>query len=123
MSQKIDKINTLPNNSSVNLSLCTTIFLKLVTKNEMIQIVSTLKNNSSPGPDGITVNLIKTIHSHICIPLKHLIHLTFKTGIIPLQWKESIVTPVYKSGAQKNLNNYRPISVINNFAKIFEKVP
>ena len=41
-------------------------------------------------------------------------------GKIPNQFKESIVTPVFKSGNKPLLTNYRPISVINNFSKLFE---
>lgn len=121
MSQKIDKIENLPNDVLENHSMQSSIFLKPITKNEIIEIISSLKNNSSAGPDGISVKLIKSMHLYIIKPLLHIINLTIKTGLIPHQWKESSVTPVHKSGDYKNLNNYRPISVINNFAKIFEK--
>lgn len=121
MSQKIKKIENLPNNVLENHSIQSSIFLTPITKNEIIEIIGSLKNNSSAGPDGISVKLIKSIHLNIIKPLLHIINLTIKTGVIPYQWKESSVTPVHKSGDYKNLNNYRPISVISNFAKIFEK--
>ena len=35
--------------------------------------------------------------------------------------KDSIVTPLFKSGDHKDLNNYRPVSKISNVSKIFEK--
>lgn len=47
--------------------------------------------------------------------------MTFTSTHIPLAWKESIVTPVHKTGNTKLLTNYRPISLISNFSKIFEK--
>lgn len=97
------------------------LFLQPTTENEIISIISNLKNKSAPGPDGISSELIKCVHQHIVIPLVHLINLSFKTGDLPYQWKESVVTPVYKSGDTTNVCNYRPISVINNFAKIFEQ--
>ena len=31
------------------------------------------------------------------------------------------MTPIFKSGRQSNLNNYRPISVLSAFSRIFEK--
>lgn len=97
------------------------LFLKPVTDQELILNISTLRNNSSPGPDGITVQLIKTVHLYIIKPLRHIINLTFNTFKIPKDWKVSVVTPVYKSGDRANLTNYRPISLINNLGKIFEK--
>lgn len=118
MSEKIDKnLTHIPEGPSVQSS----IFLKPIERNEIIQIISELKSNSASGPDGISATLIKQIHMYIIEPLTYLINLSFKTAILPNQWKESIVTPVYKSGDPKNVNNYRPISVINNFTKIFEK--
>lgn len=30
--------------------------------------------------------------------------------------------PVYKKGVKKNMANYRPISLLTSFSKIFEKV-
>ena len=35
--------------------------------------------------------------------------------------KDSIVTPLFKSGDHRDLNNYRPVSKISNVSKIFEK--
>lgn len=96
------------------------MFLKPITQNELIVIISKLKTNSSSGPDGISSKLIKNIHPFITSPLAHIINLIFKNGKLPYQWKESIITPVYKSGRRDDISNYRPISIINNFAKIFE---
>lgn len=36
--------------------------------------------------------------------------------------KKTIISPIFKSGNPEEINNYRPISVISNIAKIFEKV-
>lgn len=97
------------------------LFLSPVRNNELVLHIGSLKNNSAPGEDKITTNLIKNIHNHILEPLKHIINLSFTYFTIPLDWKKSIVTPIYKTGSHDNVANYRPISVINNFAKLFEK--
>lgn len=60
-------------------------------------------------------------HTYLVKPLGHIINLIFSTAKIPEAWKEAIITPVHKSGEKNLLTNYRPISLINNFAKIFEK--
>lgn len=98
-----------------------TMFLNPVTENELIEHISTLKNNCSPGIDGITVDLIKKTHRFILQPLKYIINLIFLKSVVPTQFKTSIVTPIYKAGDKTKICNYRPISVINNFGKIFEK--
>lgn len=88
--------------------------------NDITKCIARLKNGSASGPDQIPVLLIKKFHMQLIKPIKYIINLCFQTGEIPTNWKESIVTPIYKSGDKKMLTNYRPISVINNLAKIFE---
>ena len=80
-----------------------------------------LKSNYSVGKDGISYKLIKIIHLEILQPLKHIINLIFKTGIVPLHFKISIITPITKANCTAKIQNYRPINLINNIAKIFEK--
>nr|CAI5833862.1 unnamed protein product [Callosobruchus analis] len=98
------------------------IFLEPTTESELVVYISNLKNKCSSGPDGVSTELIKQIHNFILRPLVHIINLSLTSSKIPIQWKESIVTPVFKSGDKAKLTNYRPISVINNFAKLFEQV-
>lgn len=96
------------------------LFLNPVSSNEIIEHINSLKNNSSPGPDKITSLTIKNSHTYIIEPIKHIFNLIFNTGIIPGYFKESIVTPIYKEDKKNDVNNYRPISQINSFAKLLE---
>lgn len=121
MAQKIEKNTDLPGSIYTDKYISSTVFLTPVTDNEIILFISKLKNRSAAGPDNITSDLIKAVHGNLIKPLKYLINLVFKIGILPAQWKESIVTPVLKAGDPSNPNNYRPISLINSFAKIFEQ--
>jgi len=118
-----DKISPSTNNikEPINKFYENTLFLAPVTEDEIIKYINTLKTSSSPGKDQINNKIIKLNYSCLKNPLKHIINLTFETGIIPHEFKESVVTPIYKSGDVHAIENYRPISLINNFAKIFEK--
>ena len=55
-------------------------------------------------------------------PLKHVFGLSFSTGIVPEQFKMAKVVPIFKSGDPRSGDNNRPISLLNNFSKIIEKI-
>lgn len=97
------------------------MYLKPTNFNEIIQNINSLKNNCSSGVDKISTKIIKILHSHLVHPLTHIINQIFRTGIVPSAFKISIVTPIHKADDKIDISNYRPISVISNLAKIFEK--
>ena len=85
-------------------------------------LINSLKNNSSPGIDNIPISVIKFSCSFIASPLAKLINCSMSKGIFPNRLKMAKVVPIFKSGDSKLISNYRPISVLNIFSKIFEKV-
>lgn len=97
------------------------LFLRRVDEQEIILKISELKNNSSSGKDGISTKIIKHIHLSIIKPLVHIINNIFSSGIVPRAFKESVVVPIHKCESRLEIVNYRPISLISNIAKIFEK--
>lgn len=116
------KINKPPNNYNINYPVINnSMFLKPIKANELIEQIKSLNNNSSPGLDGITSKIIKDCHQHIIKPLVHIINLIFEKGIVPNHFKISVITPIHKTGCNNTISNFRPISLISNFAKIFEK--
>ena len=117
----LNKIKKPTNEYKMTSNSLSSLFLKPVNGNEIIKHIYSLKNNSAPGIDMLSAMTIKKTHAYLVSPLVHIINLIFKSGIVPEQFKISIVTPIYKSGDKSNIGNYRPISLINNFSKIFEK--
>ena len=95
-------------------------FCSPVTQEECSKIVSNLKK-SSTDINSIPVSLFKRILPYITDPLTNLINNSFKYGIFPECLKSSLVTPIFKSGDNKNVDNFRPISVFSFYAKIFER--
>lgn len=88
---------------------------------EIIQIVSDLQNKSSAGFDDIPVNIMKASISCIAEPISQIINSTFENGTFPDDLKIAKVCPVFKDGEKNTFSNYRPISVLPSFSKIFEK--
>ena len=58
----------------------------------------------------------------LIIPLLSLFNKITETGIYRNSWKTSYINPIFKSNDKSNIKNYRPITTINVFAKIFEKI-
>ena len=44
------------------------------------------------------------------------------TSSIPAIWKTANITPIFKSGSPKEVNNYRPISLTYIASKIMETI-
>ena len=96
-------------------------FFTQITPNEIIEIVRNLKNRSSSGFDEIDVKIVKKVIHIICIPLSNIFNSSMTSGIFPEKMKIAKVIPVYKTGSTESVNNYRPISVLPMFSKIYEK--
>ena len=80
-----------------------------------------MNNNKFIGPYSIPVPLLKILKSHISPLISSLINDSFLCGIFPSKLKLAKVTPVFKKGSRQDKDNYRPISVLSIFSKIFEK--
>ena len=98
------------------------MFCSPTTNSEIEKIISSLKNNKSPGPDNIGPKIIKSIADIVTEPLSFIYNMSFAKGIVPHQLKISKVILVYKKGNRNSVGNYRPISLLNVFEKILEKL-
>ena len=59
----------------------------------------------------------------MCYPLTpYLFTNIIAKGIFPDQWKMANVTPVHKEEKKQIIKNYRPISLLPIFAKLFERM-
>ena len=65
--------------------------------------------------------MIKDVASIISSPLCYIVNLSLQTGIVPSAWKEGKITPIYKTAAKNQFENYRPISVLSVMSKILER--
>jgi hypothetical protein len=116
------KPDSSPNLEAINAIHSKSFFLHHLTKSELKNIVQNLGTKHSSGFDGIPSNIIKLSSDFIMQPLHFLINESFRLGVFPSPLKVSKVIPLYKNkGARHDINSYRPISLLNQFSKIFEK--
>ena len=107
-----------------NIPTCNSINLPfLITSDDILQEISQLKSTCSPGPDGLPSTLIKKCSHNLVTPLLKLFNHSLETHTYPNIWKQSFVTPIYKNkGDRESVENYRPISIISSFAKVFDSI-
>lgn len=89
---------------------------------EVGQVIKSLKDSNSVGPDRINTKLLKSVADSISQPLALLINMSVSKGIFPSLLKVASVVPVHKKNDHTCLSNYRPISVLNVTSKIIERV-
>lgn len=58
----------------------------------------------------------------LSISLTHMPNMSFYHGVLPEQLKYTTVKFIHKKGNTADINNYRPIPLIPNISKIFEKL-
>ncbi|MCP4484330.1 MAG: reverse transcriptase family protein [Flavobacteriaceae bacterium] len=97
-----------PNLNSLIISPCTT--------NEVSTAIK------SSGPNSIPVKLLKLLDDSISSDLSILINESFAIDIFPDKLKLAKVIPIFKKGVRTKTSNYRPISLLSTFSKIFEKL-
>ena len=51
-----------------------------------------------------------------------MVNLSFEQGVFPDELKIAVITPLYKAKDPMFFNNYRPISLLYVFSKIFERL-
>ena len=89
---------------------------------EIINIATDLKNKISCGPDGIPTTIMKASIVNIAHPLTAIINNSIQTGCFLDSLKIAKICPIFKTGDKCEISNYRPISLLSCFSKIFEKV-
>jgi len=78
--------------------------------------------NKATGLDIIPERLLKDGAPVISERLTRIINLSFSSGVVPDDWKTSKVVPLFKSGNRKEMDSYRPTSILPVISKIDEKV-
>ena len=78
-----------------------------------------MKENKSPGVDGISPKIPKETVEQISTSL---VHVSLQEGIVHLVWKEANIIPLFKKGSINKPAHYRPMSLTSVICKLLETI-
>ena len=93
-----------------------------IDREEILKIIRSLDSNKAHGCDEISIAMIKICDSSIVEPLLMIYEKGLEKGVYPSIWKRANIIPVHKKNSRQCKKNYRPISLLPIFGKIFEKL-
>ena len=94
----------------------------VVTPESVAKKMKAMKDNKSPGVDGIPPKLLMETVEQISIPLARVFNLSLKEGVVPFECKEANTIPLFKKGSRNKSENYRPVSLTSVICKLLERL-
>ena len=98
------------------------IFLAPSTEMEVYGLINQIKSHKARRANDIESKFIKLANPVIANFLSEMFNLSLTTGIYPDAMKVAEVIPIFKKGDREKATYYRPISLLSQFNKIFEKM-
>ena len=96
---------------------------KIYTDFEEVQnLCKEIDISKSSAIDTLASKVLKDAFMVLILQLVYLFNLSLSTNIFPQKWKIATVVPLFKGGNQKDVGNYRPISLLPLPGKLLERI-
>ena len=97
-------------------------YFDAVTPLEVEMEILLLPANKAHGLYSFAAPILKGARTIISKPLANIMNASIETGMYPSQLKHAQIVPIFKSDDKEEPGNYRPISLLSNLNRIFEKL-
>ena len=121
ISENLPQSNISPQ-SYLKGSYSESLFFTGCTADEVADVICGLRDKAGNNLYNIPISLLKIVAQVISVPLSLIFNQAISSGTYPKSLKISKVIPIYKAGERSCAGNYRPISILPDINKIFEKV-
>ena len=88
----------------------------------VLKKLQSLRSDKSPGPDKLHHRIFKELVKELTTSLIIIYNKCIDKGTMPSQWKEDIVTPIFKKEWKSDPSNYRPVSLTSVVCKVMERI-
>jgi hypothetical protein len=89
---------------------------------ELGKVSKLTKKGKCPGHGNINSELYKYAPDEFKLRLLQCFNNIYRENRIPNEWRNSVITPIFKKGDRREPKNYRRISILNNCYKIYSKI-
>ena len=93
-----------------------------IAREDITDVIKTISQNSSGGPDEFPAILLKQCIKSLAHPRQLLCKASLKTVKIPRDLKRDIITPIYKDGSRDLPKNYHPVPLASHLIKTLKKI-
>ena len=88
----------------------------------MLSVPSVSLNTPHPFYHYLKVAVTSDLVEQISIPLARVFNLSLKEEVVPFEWKEANIIPLFKKGSRNKSENYRPVSLTSVICKLLERL-
>ncbi|CAH8475061.1 unnamed protein product, partial [Schistosoma intercalatum] len=81
-----------------------------------------LKRGKAAGPDGLVPEVFKDGGPILAIRLTNILAKIWELDVIPSDWSQSLIVPIYKRGSKSFCDNHRGIILTNIVFKILTSI-
>jgi len=114
--------NNSPKYSHISKGTTNSIFFYPSIDMEVYGLINQIKSNKAKRSIDVESKFIKLANPVIAYFLSEIFNLCLTTEIYPDAMKVTEIIPIFKKEDRESTTNYRPISLLSQFNKIFEKM-
>jgi len=119
MAEKIPAPNGMPEHTA---TLCSSFYLYETPEEEVVRLIGNLSDGKAMNENDIPTKIIKLAKFVLAPILTRVFNKCINEGFYPDCPQVAEVIPIYKPGEQNICPNYRLISILLQFNKIFERI-